>query len=104
MGRNFGIYKSIIAYCILAFLMILWIVSVENIPEVSAEKKIAEEVDTNHYGENTELIVNLNSKKYHLPTCKYATVKDEENLTSLDDEEFLIKHGYVHCEKCIFWR
>jgi hypothetical protein len=84
--------------------MILWIVSVNDFSETSIKSKIVEEVDTNHYGENTKLIVNLNSKKYHLPTCKYATVKDEKDLTSLDDEDFLIKHGYDHCEKCIFWR
>ena len=68
------------------------------------ENNDTNEVITDHDQTGTTFVVNMKSKKYHLLHCDYANVKDETDLTTFSDEEFLIKHGYEPCKKCIFWR
>lgn len=64
------------------------------------ENESVKEVNFEHECGQT-YIVNLSTKKYHIPDCRYATSKDENNLCSFNDEEFLVKHGYQGCKKCI---
>ncbi|MBQ7353363.1 MAG: hypothetical protein IJW54_05090 [Clostridia bacterium] len=45
-----------------------------------------------------EFIVNTSTKKYHLPSCRYAS---DPNLEKWNDESFLIDRGYSSCKACM---
>jgi len=79
-----------------------WDKSDEPIYEISNEEAV--EVNTDHDDGYLEFVVNLNTYKYHLSSCRYAVVKDERHITHFKNEEFLMEHGYSPCKKCIIWR
>lgn len=45
-----------------------------------------------------EFIVNTSTKRYHLPSCRYAS---DSNLEKWYDESFLIDRGYSSCKICM---
>ena len=49
------------------------------------------------------VLINKNSKKYHLdPDCVYAVDMSESNRLEMKvkNEEYLREHGYTPCAKC----
>jgi hypothetical protein len=102
--RNFDLYRGIVVYIILVVLMIYFITFFLPSHTTTIESQEEKELNAEHVQGDVNLVVNLKSKKYHLFTCKYATVKDESDIIKTYDEEFLMKHGYEPCQKCIFWR
>ncbi len=74
---------------------------VYNVETFSLENATVEEINSSHNQGEEAYVVNLSTKKYHLSSCRYATSKNENNLDLFNDEEFLIKHGYQGCKKCI---
>ena len=49
------------------------------------------------------VLINKNSKKYHLdPDCVYAVDMSESNRLEMkvENEEYLREHGYTPCAKC----
>lgn len=45
-----------------------------------------------------EFVVNTSTKKYHLPSCIYAT---DPSLEKWYNENFLIERGYIPCKVCL---
>lgn len=45
-------------------------------------------------------VINLSSKKLHLPSCKYAKSMSEKNRGYIESREKAIELGYVPCKVC----
>lgn len=57
--------------------------------------------DFNDEGKKETYIINLNSKKFHKKSCKYAKdIKKENKKTYNGTRENLIKNGYEPCKNC----
>ena len=59
----------------------------KNSAQVEAENKI-------------EYIGNSNSKKFHLPDCRYASNIKEENIEKSHNRNYMINQGYSPCQNC----
>ena len=46
------------------------------------------------------IIVNTNTKKYHVPSCKSVKDMAEKNKGYSNDESYLISQGYAACKNC----
>lgn len=46
------------------------------------------------------IIVNTNTKKYHVPGCRSVKAMKEKNMGYSSDEGYLISQGYVACKNC----
>ncbi|MEG7530513.1 MAG: hypothetical protein RSF83_03890, partial [Hungatella sp.] len=46
------------------------------------------------------IIVNTNTNKYHVPSCRYATDIKPANLGYCSDAAYLNSNGYAACKRC----
>ena len=49
---------------------------------------------------NAEYFANKNTKKFHLPNCRYVKSIKQENLLKSSDRSLLIGDGYIPCKNC----
>lgn len=64
-------------------------------------KETASEDKTDEPTKKSEYILNKNSRKIHLPSCRYAKEMSEENRESyVGSKEKLIQNGYEACGVC----
>ena len=74
----------------------------ETTPEIAEETIQTEEVSAissipfNGY----TIIVNTNTKKYHVPGCRSAKTIKSQNIGYSDNESYLIAHNYSPCKIC----
>ena len=101
---NEGKYRWLVIVILLMVLLIPQAIKFLESEFYLAENNVATEINSEHELDDATFVVNMKTKKYHLSSCKYADVKDPNDLSSFRDEDFLMKHGYQPCEKCIFWR
>ena len=66
---------------------------IEN--ESEAPLETSESVAGNTY------VLNINTKKYHIESCRYAIDMSEENKKVTSDIDFIVERGYTPCSSCI---
>jgi len=86
-------------------------------PQVPAQTQAAAQVQTqvpassgshhsSHHGiyhehyEGCTIVVNTNTKKYHIPSCSSVPDIKAENLGYCSDADLLLSQGYVPCKRC----
>lgn len=73
-------------------------VSVVMPADESQESSAAEE--TEHKPSENGYYANKSTKKFHLPSCRYAGQIKNENLYITDNRDELISAGYSPCKNC----
>lgn len=69
--------------------------------QTGESKALNEKDNFNDQNEKRTYIININSKKFHKKSCKYAKdIKDENKKTYTGTRESLIKNGYEPCKAC----
>ncbi len=80
----------------------------ETISETTPEIEIVEEtIQTEEVSAISSIpfngytiIVNTNTKKYHVPGCRSAKTIKSQNIGYSDNESYLINHSYSPCKIC----
>ena len=90
----------------LAFIVFMLIYYYDFTPRETYELESHEEVAIIpiYEDEYLEFVVNLNTKKYHMASCRYANSENAEDKAYWKNEQFLLERGYEPCKKCIIWR
>ncbi len=59
------------------------------------------EVNTDHAQGRRKYVVNIETKTYHISSCRHAQRLSEENKEYFYDRAFLEQRGYTGCKTCI---
>lgn len=72
-----------------------------EIDYATGESRLAENNNTSSANEEQTYILNLNSKKFHLPSCSSAKdIKPENKQETGSSRQSLIDEGYTPCKSC----
>lgn len=73
-----------------------------NIDYATGDSSLSgESTDVSADTANTEYVLNINTKKFHKPTCSAAKQMKEENKQEYSgSRDDLIAQGYEPCKKC----
>lgn len=73
----------------------------KNVSDKVSSSKSAASTEKNASPKQVSYVINEDTGKFHLPTCRYVKQMDEENkVTSSKDRDILIKEGYEACKVC----
>ncbi len=50
--------------------------------------------------QNIKYYANINTKKFHLESCRYSTSKNKNNIMCTTDRSRLLKDNYIPCKIC----
>ena len=71
------------------------IINVEEIIQIEEVSAISSTPFTGY-----TIIVNTNTKKYHVPGCRAAKTIQSQNIGYSNNESYLIAHSYSPCKIC----
>jgi len=58
-------------------------------------------VEGTHHSADTVYVLNLKTHKYHLKSCRYASIINQEIKFETTDMEFITTRGYSPCGICL---
>lgn len=70
----------------------------ESVNGYSAKK--SDSTSSNEEDGDIVYYANLNSKKFHLPSCRYGLMIDETDVRLERNRDFLINDGFSPCKSC----
>lgn len=98
-----GVCFNIFAYNIQPGIMIDYMTgeSEEITDNVAGQSEDADETSSNGIDETQEYILNVNTQKFHFPSCSSVQeIKEKNKRTFTGSRQWLLENGYEPCGRC----